>query len=122
MKRMPVDPKIETIKVWIHAFIPRDIPGLTDVVPDNPLAARVISPPRPLMVPPLLRYVDLRGLTMFRTVLGCGLTDQRSFSNDIRPMYRFGSELRRAYRLRSEAQIDVLSDKFTPSHDAGKSV
>jgi len=73
--------RIRTVTVWLNAFIPRDVAGLTKKVPDVGVK---IDP-------------GMVGKTMFDTVAGCGLTDQRSFSADINA----------SSRMHSEAKIDL---------------
>jgi hypothetical protein len=66
---------IRSVKFWINAFIPRDIPGYTRVVPAGPH----------------------RGLTMIpgpSPVSDCFLTDQRTFSNNIHAKSRMHAEVK----------------------------
>jgi hypothetical protein len=73
--------RISTVTVWLNAFIPRDVPGLTRKVPDSGVK---LDP-------------SMAGKTMFDTFFGCGLTDQRSLSADINA----------SSRMHSEAKIDL---------------
>ena len=73
--------RIRTVTVWLNAFIPRDVHGLTKKVPDF-----VVK-----------KDPSMAGKTMFDTVAGCGLTDQRSFSREINA----------SSRMHSEAKIDL---------------
>ena len=73
--------RIRTVTVWLNAFIPRDVAGLTKKVSDS--GANKDS--------------SMAGKTMFDTVAGCGLTDQRSFS----------AEINASSRMHSEAKIDL---------------
>ncbi len=75
------DNRIRTVTVWLNAFIPRDVAGLTRKVPDFGVK---LDP-------------SMAGKTMFETSMGCGLTDQRSFSPDINA----------SSRMHSEAKIDL---------------
>jgi hypothetical protein len=62
------------VKVWIKAFIPRDIAGLTKLVPAGPHQGKTMIPgPTPLN--------------------DCFLTDQRSFSDNISAAARMHSEV-----------------------------
>ena len=66
---------IESVKVWINAFIPRDIQDYTRVVPAGPHAGETMIPgPTPIS--------------------DCYLTDQRSFDEDIHASSRMHSEVR----------------------------
>ena len=72
---------ISTVKVWLNAFIPGDIPGLTQVVPAGAHSGQSMIPgPIPL-------------------VSDCFLTDQRDFDADIHA----------SSRMHSECEIDVGS-------------
>lgn len=73
--------RIRTVTVWLNAFIPRDVAGLTRKVPDWGVK---VDP-------------SMAGKTMFDTFFGCGLTDQRSLSADINA----------SSRMHSEAKIDL---------------
>jgi outer membrane protein OmpA-like peptidoglycan-associated protein len=73
--------RVRTVTIWLNAFIPKDVQGLTKNVPDYGVKAD------PTMA----------GKTMFATAFGCGLTDQRSFSADINA----------SHRMHSEAKIDL---------------
>jgi len=75
------DNRIRAVTVWLNAFIPRDVAGLTRKVPDIGVKA---DP-------------SMAGKTMFHTAFACGLTDQRSFSPDINA----------SSRMHSEAKIDL---------------
>jgi hypothetical protein len=75
------DNRIRSVTVWLNAFIPGHVPGLTKKVPD--FGAKM--------------YPSMAGNTMFDTVAGCGLTDQRSFS----------AEINASSRMHSEAKIDL---------------
>lgn len=60
---------------------------------------------------------------MFVTPLGCGLTDQRTFSSELRPTYGFGQERRLASRLHSEIDVDIASGRVVKQlHETGRSV
>ncbi|HET9832257.1 MAG TPA: hypothetical protein VFP91_11125, partial [Vicinamibacterales bacterium] len=70
--------RIRTVTIWLNAFIPRDVQGLTKPVPDYGVKAD------PTMA----------GKSMFATSVGiCGLTDQRSFSADINASSRMHSQV-----------------------------
>jgi hypothetical protein len=72
---------IHTVKFWINAFIPRDVPGYTKPVPGGPH----------------------RGLTMIPGPFpqsDCFLTDQRGFSNAIHAKSRMHAEFRLAVASR----------------------
>jgi hypothetical protein len=75
------DTRIKNVTLWVNAFIPREVKGLTKPVPA------------------LLVRMDptMAGKTMFDTNFGCGLTDQRSFSTDPAA----------SSRMHSEAKIDL---------------
>jgi hypothetical protein len=75
--------EIKKIRIWLNAFIPRHVQGLTREVP-------TLDP-------------TMAGKTMFDTILGCGLTDQRSFSPD----------LKASSRMHSSAVIDLDADPRT---------
>ncbi len=68
--------RIRTVTVWLNAFIPRDVSGLTRKVPDSIVK---LDP-------------SMAGKTMFVTQFFCGLTDQRSLSPDINASSRMHSE------------------------------
>ncbi len=72
------------MKFWINAFIPRDIPGYTRVVPKGVHAGKTMipGPQRP-------GYGNLRV-----EISDCYLTDQRGFSNHIHAKSRVHSEFR----------------------------
>ena len=68
-------PPIRSVKFWINAFIPRDIPGYTRVVPAGPHRGKTMIPgPNPAS--------------------DCYLTDQRSFDSFINAKSRKHSEFR----------------------------
>ena len=78
---------LTSIKFWINAFIPRDLPGLTKTMPKG-------------------RH---RGSTMIpgpTPISDCFLTDQRSFSNQINAKSRMHSE----FSLRLEGQRLVFTE------------
>jgi hypothetical protein len=79
--------RIRTVTVWLNAFIPRDVPGLTRKVPDSGVK---LDP-------------SMAGKTMFDTFFVCGLTDQRSLSADINA----------SSRMHSEAKIDLDKPRIT---------
>ena len=67
--------EINSVKFWINAFIPRDIPSLTGTVPSGPHSGKTMIPgPTPIN--------------------DCFLTDQRSFSNEIHARSRMHSEFK----------------------------
>lgn len=66
---------LHSIKFWIKAFIPRDIPNLTKIVPKGPYAGQTM----------------INGPTPFSD---CFLTDQRSFSNRVDAKSRLHSEFK----------------------------
>ena len=69
--------KLTSVKFWINAFIPRDIPNLTINVPKGTHTGKTMIPgPTP--------------------VSDCYLTDQRSFSNHIHAKSRMHSEFKMA--------------------------
>ena len=71
---------ISSVKFWINAFIPRDIPGYTRPVPRHPGLTMIPGPQRP-------------GIGGFRIEISdCYHTDQRGFSNDIHAKSRMHSE------------------------------
>src|SRR5829696_7973090 len=63
---------VKGVKIWINAFIPHDVPGLTKPYPKDP------------------KMSMLPGPTDFND---CFLTDQRSFSSDPRAKSRMHSEV-----------------------------
>jgi len=70
---MPIP--IRTVKIWINAFIPRNISGYTRPVPKGIHAGKTMIPgPNPAS--------------------DCFLTDQRNFSNDISAKSRMHSEVK----------------------------
>jgi hypothetical protein len=94
---MPI--AIRSIKFWINAFIPRDIPFYTLTVPKGPYAGltmipgpaniRVPIPPRPSP------YVIFQKMQVAHVGFSdCYLTDQRTFSNDIHAKSRMHSEVK----------------------------
>ncbi len=68
---MPVD--IRSIKFWINAFIPKDIPRYTRPVPGSPVITMI---PGPVLVPGS----------------DCYPTDQRGFSYEVHAKSRMHSE------------------------------
>jgi len=101
---------IKSIKFWINAFIPRDIPGYTMTVPGGPHAGLTMIPgPQTVEVPipprpsPYLFFQPAR--TVRAGVSDCYLTDQRSFSNDIHAKSRMHSEV----KLDFTGSIPILS-------------
>jgi hypothetical protein len=74
--------RIETVQIWLKAFIPGSLPGLTRTVPSGPHVRKTMIP----------------GPTFIND---CFLTDQRSFSNG----------LRAPSRMTSAINIDVLTPK-----------
>lgn len=75
------DSTIKTIKLWLNAFIPRDIPDQTKIVPGDGEHGGKTMLPSP---PPIAEYF---------------LTDQRFFSSDIHA----------SSRMHSEIEIDVTT-------------
>ena len=78
---------LTSIKFWINAFIPRDLPGLTKAMPKG-------------------RY---RGSTMIpgpTPISDCFLTDQRSFSSQINAKSRMHSE----FSLKLEGPRSVFTE------------
>jgi hypothetical protein len=74
---------IHTMKVWLNAFIPREVGTLTQKVPEGPFAGKTMIPG------PIPGISD------------CFLTDNRDFDPSINA----------SSRMHSEIKIDVTSDK-----------
>jgi hypothetical protein len=68
----PLQCGVKTVKIWMKAFIPRDIPGYTKTVPDGPYQGQT-------MIPGPFRPKGLFGVGFGE----CYLTDGRDFSSDI---------------------------------------
>jgi Domain of unknown function (DUF4157)/Protein of unknown function (DUF3238) len=88
-------PGIKTVKVWLKAFIPKDVPGVTEAAPSPHAGLTMVPGPIP-------------------GVSDCFLTDQRGFSADI------GA----SSRMHSEVEIDVTKPSVIrqwntcwPSHE-----
>lgn len=76
---------IQMVKVWLNAFIPGTVPGLTETVPDGPHAGKTM----------------LRG--PIPGISDCFLTDNRSFD----------SYIHASSRMHSELEIDVADPSIT---------
>jgi hypothetical protein len=84
---------IQSMKFWINAFIPRDLPGYTIVVPKGPHAGKTMIPgPQTIGVSTPIRYIGIGKVPV--GLSDCYLTDQRSFSSDIHAESRMHSEVR----------------------------
>lgn len=88
--------EIESVKLWINAFIPKDIPGYTKAVPGHDNLT---------MIPGPAPYSD------------CYYTSQRSFSDDIHASSKMHSEVRiglaranTAYRVASQSQYHSIDE------------
>lgn len=83
--RQPPQPRpspCPSVTLWINAFIPRTIPGVTSTLAAGPLAGSTI------LCPPVIS-----------PLVGCFLTDQRSFSNSIPTVTQ---------RMRSMAEVRLV--------------
>ena len=110
---MPV--AIQSVKFWINAFIPANIPGYTITVPAGPHAAKTMIPgPGSMNIRIAIPGVPASGLDFLQGMVGgsyrtadlelfradgvgvsdCYLTDQRTFSKDIHAKSRMHSEFR----------------------------
>ena len=80
---------IDSVAIWINAFIPREIKGVTTALTTGPHAGKTVIPG------PVPRISD------------CFLTDQRSFSDDVSA----------SVRMQSRIDVDLLARKHhgTPS-------
>lgn len=90
---------IRSIKFWINAFIPRDIPGYTMTVPKGRYAGFTMIPgPQSVGVPIPPRpspYMMYQGVSTVRVgTSDCYLTDQRTFSSNINEKSRMHSEVK----------------------------
>ena len=109
---------VTSVKFWINAFIPRDIPGYTITVPAGPHQGKTMIPgPGATNIRPTIRGVPYSDIDFMRGMMGqpyrssdvelfradgvgvsdCYLTDQRSFSTDIHAKSRMHSEFRLDY-------------------------
>ncbi len=90
---VPVEQKIESIEVWINAFIPNNIPWLnTGMLTVGPYAGATALPG------PLENFF---------------LDDQRRWSDD---------RNEKRYRMTSHISIDVNSGKYTITSDTGRTI
>lgn len=80
-------PDIASVKLWINAFIPGDLPGITQILPAGAHAGSSVIPG------PLL------GAQPFG-VSDCFMTDQRSFDANVHA----------SSRMHSECEVDVRSN------------
>ncbi|WP_430111007.1 hypothetical protein [Paenibacillus sp. B1-33] len=64
----PIQPKIRWVRLWLNAFIPRDIPGITVPVPNHPGNLTMLVPKN---------YGGIDAL-----IPDCYTTDQRSFNDN----------------------------------------
>jgi hypothetical protein len=113
---------IKSIKFWINAFIPRDVPGYTTIVPAGSHAGMTMIPgPQTVAVPIPPRaspWMFFQPVGHIRVgVSDCYLTDQRDFSDDIHAKSRMHSEFRIDFTARVPTMTQWHNCDFTTECD-----
>ena len=88
---------IRSVKFWVNAFIPRNVPGYTMTVPAGPHLGKTMIPGPQSVGVPTIQLTPYWFPHIGKTWVGvsdCYLTDQREFSNDIHAKSRIHSEFR----------------------------
>jgi hypothetical protein len=113
---------ITSVKFWLNAFIPKEIPGYTRPVPGNPGITMIPGPNAPLVGAVARLQVEGRGIrpgVMPLEITEYGYhTDQRTFSNDIHASSRMHSEARLDLRSRPPALTQWHHCDETLEYDA----
>ena len=91
------------LRVWINAFIPRDVPGYTKLISRGTHASKTAVP-----LPGLAR---LNPLNLFKNLDAGYLTDQRSFSRDLSASSRMQSMV----EFKLAPKVEIVASRHSSS-------
>ena len=100
---------IRSMKFWINAFIPRDVPGYTRPVPGQTGLTMIPGPMNRVVLTTEGRGPVRPGMPPLVDVSDCYYTDQRDFSSDIHAKSRMHAEVR--------VDFTVSPPRFTQWHN-----